>query len=131
MTIKAQKSLYDEIGGDEGVHRLVETFYNIVETDETAKKLHILHLRGNGIANSKLEQHLFMSGFLGGPKLYLEKHGQANLKTMHEHVKVDDESKDIWLSCMEKAMIAVSITEDIQQKLMLIFKPVADRLVNH
>jgi hemoglobin len=73
----------------------------------------------------------FMSGFLGGPKLYLEKHGHANLKTMHAHVELDEESKDIWLSCMEKAMSAVSMTEDIQQKLMLIFKPVAERLVNH
>lgn len=131
MTVGAQKSLYDEIGGDEGVHRLVENFYNIVETDAAAKKLHILHLRGNGIANAKQEQHLFMSGFLGGPKLYLEKHGHANLKTMHAHVELDEESKDIWLSCMEKAMSAVSMTEDIQQKLMLIFKPVAERLVNH
>ena len=130
MTVTTHKSLYDEIGGDDGVQRLVETFYNIVETDETAKKLHILHLRGSGIANSKKEQHLFMSGFLGGPKLYLEKHGHANLKTMHEHVVVDEESKDIWLNCMEKAMDEVAIAESIQEKLMLIFKPVAERLVN-
>ena len=123
-------SLYNEIGGDDGVQRLVETFYNIVESDDSAKKLHILHLRGSGIANSKKEQHLFLSGFLGGPKLYLEKHGHANLKTMHEHVVVDEESKDIWLNCMEKAMDEVSLPEDTQQKLMRIFTPVAERLVN-
>ena len=126
----SNKSLYDELGGDVGVRHLVETFYNIVETDEDAQKLHILHLRGSGIANSKTEQHLFMSGFLGGPKLYLEKHGHANLKTMHEHVVVDEESKDIWLNCMEKAMNAVALAEDTQEKLMRIFRPVAERLVN-
>ena len=71
-----------------------------------------------------------MSGFLGGPKLYLEKHGHANLKTMHEHVVVDEESKDIWLNCMEKAMSAVALAEDTQEKLMRIFRPVAERLVN-
>ncbi len=129
MTASAT-SLYDEIGGDDGVQRLVETFYNIVETDDSAKKLHILHLRGNGIANSKKEQHLFLSGFLGGPKLYLEKHGHANLKTMHEHVVVDEESKDIWLNCMEKAMDEVALPEGTQEKLMRIFTPVAERLVN-
>ena len=123
-------SLYDEIGGDEGVQHLVETFYNIVETDESAKKLHILHLRGSGIANSKKEQHLFMSGFLGGPKLYLEKHGHANLKNMHAHVVVDESSKDIWLNCMEKAMDEIALPEDTQEKLMRIFTPVAERLVN-
>ncbi|MFZ9642667.1 MAG: group II truncated hemoglobin [Candidatus Methylopumilus sp.] len=126
----SNNSLYDELGGDVGVRHLVETFYNIVETDEDAQKLHILHLRGSGIANSKTEQHLFMSGFLGGPKLYLEKHGHANLKTMHEHVVVDEESKDIWLNCMEKAMNAVALAEDTQEKLMRIFRPVAERLVN-
>jgi hemoglobin len=126
----SNNSLYNELGGDVGVRHLVETFYNIVETDEDAQKLHILHLRGSGIANSKTEQHLFMSGFLGGPKLYLEKHGHANLKTMHEHVVVDEESKDIWLNCMEKAMSAVALAEDTQEKLMRIFRPVAERLVN-
>ena len=130
MTISATTSLYDEIGGNDGVQRLVETFYNIVEKDDVAKKLHILHLRGSGIANSKKEQHLFMSGFLGGPKLYLEKHGHANLKVMHEHVVVDEEAKDIWLNCMEKAMDEVALSEAIQEKLMRIFTPVAERLVN-
>jgi hemoglobin len=130
MTL-ATASLYEEIGGDKGVWHLVDTFYNIVETDNTAKKLLIHHLRGSGTANAKKEQHLFMSGFLGGPKLYLEKHGHANLKTMHAHVAVDEESKDIWLSCMKKAMNEVAITEAIQEKLMRIFTPVAERLVNH
>ena len=130
MSMPSNNSLYNELGGDVGVRHLVETFYNIVETDEDAQKLHILHLRGSGIANSKTEQHLFMSGFLGGPKLYLEKHGHANLKTMHEHVVVDEESKDIWLNCMEKAMNAVALAEDTQEKLMRIFRPVAERLVN-
>ena len=123
-------SLYEEIGGDDGIQHLVDTFYNIIETDDKAKKLHILHLRGGGITNAKKEQHLFMSGFLGGPKLYLEKHGHANLKTMHEHVVVDEEAKDIWLNCMEKAMDEVALSEAIQEKLMRIFTPVAERLVN-
>jgi hemoglobin len=130
MKMPATASLYEEIGGDEGIWDLVDTFYNIVETDSTAKKLRIHHLRGSGIANAKKEQHLFLSGFLGGPKLYQEKHGHANLKTMHAHVAVDEESKDIWLSCMEKAMNAVAIPEATQEKLMHIFTPVAERLVN-
>ena len=131
MTLVTTKSLYAEVGGDEGIKRLVDTFYDIVEKNDAARKLHILHLRGSGIANAKQEQFLFMSGFLGGPKLYFEKHRHANLKAMHEHIEVDEESKDIWLSCMEKAMDTVSLKKDIQQKLMLIFKPVAERLVNH
>jgi truncated hemoglobin YjbI len=49
---------------------------------------------------------------------------------MHAHVAVDEESKDIWLSCMEKAMNAVAIPEATQEKLMHIFTPVAERLVN-
>lgn len=130
MNAPNKNSLYSAIGGDAGVQHLVEVFYDLVETLDYAKPLHILHLRGNGIANSKKEQHLFLSGFLGGPNLYLEKHGHSNVKTMHEHVVVTEETKDIWLECMKMAMDKVSIDHNTQEKLMTVFTPVAERLVN-
>ena len=126
-----RQSLYDLIGGEDGVRRLVEVFYDIVESHPEGHKLHLLHLRGNGIAHSRVEQFNFLSAFLGGPKLYIEKHGHSNVRTMHEHVEINHEAKDIWLKCMSMAIEDIGLEVSIKQKLMVNFTVIAERLVNH
>lgn len=69
----------------------------------------LLHLRGNGIAHSRVEQFNFLSGFLGGPKLYVEKHGYSNVRSIHEHVEINSEAKEIWLKCMSMAIDDIGI----------------------
>ena len=91
---------------------------------------HLLHLRGNGVAHSRLEQFNFLSGFLGGPKLYVEKHGHSNVRAMHEHVEISVKGKDIWLKCMEMAIDEIGVDSDIKHKLMKNFMTVANQLVN-
>lgn len=124
------QSLYDLIGGEEGIKKLVNMFYDIVETNPEGHKLHLLHLRGNGIAHSRVEQFNFLSGFLGGPKLYVEKHGHSNVRSMHEHVEINSEAKEIWLKCMSMAIDNVGIAPTIKDKLMSNFTVIAERLVN-
>jgi hemoglobin len=126
----ANSSLYELVGGETGVLNLVKVFYDIVENDPAGHKLHLLHLRGNGLAHSRVEQFNFLSGFLGGPKLYVEKHGHSNVRTMHEHVEINAESKDIWLECMDKAIDKVGLEARTKSKLMRNFTAAAERLVN-
>ena len=126
----SKQALYDLIGGENGVKNLVQVFYDIVETNPEGHKLHLLHLRGNGVAHSRIEQFNFLSGFLGGPKLYVEKHGHSNVRTMHEHVEVTAEAKDIWLNCMSLAIDAIGMEASTKAKLMNNFTVVAERLVN-
>ncbi len=126
----ANQSLYDLVGGEAGVLNLVKVFYDIVETNPVGHKLLLLHLRGNGLAHSRVEQFHFLSGFLGGPRLYVEKHGHSNVRTMHEHVEINAESKDIWLQCMDLAIDKVGIGASTKSKLMRNFTAAAERLVN-
>lgn len=126
----SKNSLYDLVGGKNGVKNLVQVFYDIVETNPEAHKLHLLHLRGNGVAHSRIEQFNFLSGFLGGPKLYVEKHGHSNVRTVHEHVEITVESKDIWLNCMSITIDAIGMEASTKAKLMNNFTVVAERLVN-
>lgn len=125
-----RQTLYDLVGGEDGVKNLVQVFYDIVETNPDGHKLHLQHLRGNGVSHSRVEQFNFLSGFLGGPKLYVEKHGHSNVRTMHEHVEITTESKDIWLQCMSMAIDAAGIEVTIKEMLMNNFTAIAERLVN-
>lgn len=99
-----RRSLYLELGGEEMIRRVVETFYDIVEQDEDATSLHLLHLRGHGVAHSREEQFNYLCGFFGGPSYYVQKHGHSRLKEIHEHVEIGPELRDLWLKCMRRAI---------------------------
>lgn len=130
MTVVAKTSLYDLVGGAEGVHRLVETFYDIVEKEPEGQVLHVLHLRGNGVAHSRVEQFNFLSGFLGGPRLYVDKHGHSDVRDMHTHVEIGTEAHDAWLHCMDMAIDRVGLAADLKGRLMGHFRRVAAMLKN-
>lgn len=122
--------LYDLIGGEEGVSRLVETFYDIVEQEPEGAPLLILHMRGHGVAHSRIEQFSFLSGFFGGPQLYIERHGHSNVRQMHAHVEINPQARDAWLTCMGMAIDRVGLASDIKAQMMATFTRVAQKLVN-
>ncbi len=122
--------LYDAAGGEEGVHRLVETFYDIVEQEPEGRPLHVLHMRGHGVAHSRIEQFNFLSGFFGGPGLYAERHGHANVRQMHAHVEINPEARDAWLTCMSMAIDRVGLPAETKAQMMAPFTRVAGMLVN-
>ena len=125
-----ETSLYELAGGEDGVRRLVETFYDIVEFEPAGRALHVLHLRGHGVAHSRVEQLNFLSGFLGGPRLYAQRWGHSNVREMHEHVEINAEAKDAWLQCMAMAIDRVGLPGDVKARLMTPFTRVATMLVN-
>src|SRR4051794_16216653 len=96
-------SLYERIG-EEKLRSLVENFYDEIERNPAAEDLHLLHLRGHGVRHSRVEQFNFLSGFFGGPKLYVEKFGHANLRTIPDHMKIDASLRQPWLECMSRAV---------------------------
>ncbi|WP_083567517.1 group II truncated hemoglobin [Hyphomicrobium sp. CS1GBMeth3] len=122
--------LYQRVGGEGGVRKLVEMFYDIVEFEPEGQVLHALHLRGHGVAHSRVEQFNFLSGFLGGPRLYIEKYGHSNVCEMHAHVEIDAEARDAWLNCMSIAIDRVGLLPDVKTDLMAAFTRVAFMLKN-
>jgi hemoglobin len=124
----AAKSLYTRMGGVGPLRELVETFYDIIENEPEGEILNILHLRGHGVAHSRVEQLNFLVGFFGGPKLYTEKHGHSDVREMHRHVEVGPAERDAWLLCMSLAIERVGFEQSISQEMMKHFRVVANLL---
>ncbi|MBA3446205.1 MAG: group II truncated hemoglobin [Pseudaminobacter sp.] len=114
-----KQSLYQSLGEEAGVRALVEAFYDTIEQDPDAAELHLLHLRGHGVAHSREEQFNYLSGFLGGPSYYVQKHGHSRLREIHEHVPIGAAMRDLWLKCMERAADKVGVPGDLRPALML------------
>jgi len=125
-----RKSPYQMLGGEAAVERLVQEFYDIVESDPAAASLLAMHNRGYGLAHARQVQFEFLSGFLGGPQLYFERHRHSNVRQMHAHLAIGTAEKDAWLACMDKALAAVVAESETRRLLMGHFSRVAEALRN-
>ena len=126
-----RKSPYQMIGGEAGVERLVKMFYDIVESDPAGASLMAMHNQGHGLAHAREVQFEFLSGFLGGPQLYLERHRHSNVRRMHAHLAIGTAERDSWLTCMDQSLRAVIADPEIRSLLMGHFSRVAEALRTH
>src|SRR5579863_1442971 len=124
----ADTSLYERMGGAPVLNKIVNLFYDIIENCPEGERLHMLHLRGHGIAHARVEQINFLSGFLGGPQLYIEKHGHSNVREMHRHIQIGPAERDSWLACMLRALQETGIEPSTSADLMKHFRAVANAL---
>jgi hemoglobin len=126
-----RKSPYQMIGGEAGVEQLVKVFYDIVENDPAGASLMVMHNQGHGIAHAREAQFEFLSSFLGGPQLYLERHRHSNFRRMHAHLAIGTAERDSWLTCMDQALTAVIADAEIRSLLMGHFSRIAETLRTH
>lgn len=119
--------MYDKIGGLEVIDKLVNDFYEIMSTDPVAEDCFATH-SGRDIRESAEKLKYFLSGWTGGPQLYLEKIGHPKLRMRHFPFKIGPKEADQWLYCMRKALLKSSIEPGVQEHLMVAFKNVTDML---
>lgn len=123
--------MFEAIGGQEVIDKLVDDFYEIMSTDPVAKDCFATHA-GKDIADSAHKLKYFLSGWLGGPQLYLEKFGHPRLRMRHNPFPIGVKEAEQWLYCMKKALQKSTISPEIQQQMYESFVHVAQMLIkNH
>jgi hemoglobin len=121
-------SYYELIGGEAGLRRLVTRFYEIMATEPKATGIRAMHPGDLSGAREKL--FLFLSGWMGGPPLYVEKYGHPMLRARHLPFPIDARARDQWIYCMLRAMHDVGIGEQLTQQLGNALWGVADFMRN-
>lgn len=119
---------YDAIGGDAPVRALVDRFYDHMEADPAFATIRALH--ADDLASARTKLYEFLSGWMGGPSLYIEKYGHPRLRGRHMPFPIGEAERDEWLACMAKAMDDQQITGDLRQFLDLRFAHVANFMRN-
>jgi len=93
---------YALLGGEAAVQRLVNRFYDIMDSDPVAAMVRGLH--GADLASAREKLFLFLCGWLGGPPLYVDKYGHPMLRARHLPFTINERARDEWLYCMYKAL---------------------------
>lgn len=96
------KTPYDRIGGAHAVRTLVDRFYALMDELPEAKTIRDMHPSVLHSSREKLFE--FLSGWLGGPQLFVERRGHPRLRMRHMHFAIDNAASDAWMACMVKAL---------------------------
>lgn len=119
---------YQRIGGEKVVRKLVERFYQLMDELPEAYELRKLHAPDLSLAEEKL--FMFLSGWMGGPPLYIEQFGHPRLRMRHAPFAIGNRETDQWMMCMEQAMTDIGVEADLFEELQQAFFKVADFMRN-
>ncbi|BAK75488.1 globin [Pseudogulbenkiania sp. NH8B] len=116
------------LGGAGVVRWLTDRFYDIMDSDPSVKALRDMHPAD--LTESRDKLYMFLSGWLGGPSLYIEKYGHPRLRARHMPFPVDSAARDQWMSCMSRAIADLVVEEALKEKLLEAFFNTADFMRN-
>ena len=122
------KTPYQKLGGESGLTKLVSDFYQIMDTSAEAKRCRDLHLNSLSGAEEKLK--MFLSGWLGGPNLYIERFGHPRMRKRHFPFEISSIERDEWLWCMKKALDSHPANNKFKAELFESFKAFAEHMRN-
>jgi hemoglobin len=118
-------TLYEAIGGDATVRALTRRFYELMDTLPEAARCRAIHPAD--LSGSEAKFYDYLTGYLGGPPVYVEKHGHPMLRRRHFVAPIGPAERDEWLLCFRRAM-----EETIENpKLRDIIWPPIERLAFH
>jgi len=119
---------YEQFGGDTAVRKLCQIFYKIMCDTAQTQLIRAMHPDDIQISEDKL--YLFLSGWMGGPDLYVKKYGHPRLRARHLPFPIGIEERDQWLYCMAQALKQMELDDLLSQQLMSSFVQTADFMRN-
>ena len=126
------QSLFDLLGGEpeatKQIRAIVEAFYDVMDSDDKAKT--IRHMHPEDLTSSREKLFMFLSGWTGGPQLYIERYGHPFLRRRHLPFKIGEEERDQWIYCMTKGLLNLKMEEEKIKALLNALYPIADFMRN-
>ncbi len=121
-------TLYEAIGGEENIRKLVDRFYDLMDASAETATIRALHKPDLTEAREKL--YLFLVGWMGGPPLYVTQFGHPRLRARHIPFPIGGRERDEWLWCMRRAIKETNVPESVAVILDKSFSDLADFMRN-
>lgn len=118
-------SLYERIGGEDGIRRFTRRFYALMDSEPEAAACRAIHPPSLEGSEQKLFEYL--SGWLGGPQLFVERRGPPMLRRRHLVAPIGKEESDGWLLCFRWALVETVPDDSIRAAIL----PQIEQLARH
>jgi hemoglobin len=124
----ATPCMFDRIGGEAIVDRLVEAFYARMDSLPDASGIRAMHEADLGPTKRVLKRYL--TEWMGGPTLYSSERGHPRLRQRHMGFAIGNSARDAWLLCIEGALAETVPDEAARQEIFAALARLADWMRN-
>ncbi len=118
-------TLYDRIGGEDGVRRFTRRFYAIMDSEPEARACRDIH--PPSLADSEQKLFEYLSGWLGGPQLFVERRGAPMLRARHMHAPIGQKEGRGWMLCFRWALVDTVADAEVRAAIL----PQIEMLARH
>lgn len=122
--------LYDAIGGEPVITRIVDRFYEGVRLDPILRPLY----PDDELDAANWRLRMFLVQYWGGPSTYSEVQGHPRLRMRHVPFRITELERDAWLGHMVPAIIGVAaetgMADQMRDRFVQYVTMAADSLVN-
>ncbi len=128
MSESTELTSYKLIGGEKGLLSLVDRFYFFMDTLPEAEGIRAMHQPDLSGARDKLFK--FLSGWLGGPDLFIREYGHPRLRARHFPFAIGESERDQWILCMNKALSELPMDARLRAELSEALQQLATHMIN-
>jgi hemoglobin len=121
-------TVFDSLGDEAGVRRLVDAFYDRMDTDPAYAGIRALHPAT--LAGSRDKLFWFLCGWTGGPDHFVQRFGHPRLRARHLPFAIGVSERDQWMRCMDGALQQSGIDDDLRARLVVSLFQTADWMRN-
>ena len=119
---------YAMIGGEQTLLNLVDRFYFYMDTLPEVHGIRAIHQHNLSSAKDKLFK--FLSGWLGGPNLFIEEFGHPMLRARHLPFVIGESERDQWMLCMNKALAELAMDSQLKINIQNALQQLATHMIN-
>ena len=119
---------YQLLGGEAAILNLVDRFYFYMDILPESQGIRAMHAIDLSSAKQKLFKYL--SGWLGGPDLFMEEYGHPRLRMRHLRFNIGPDERDQWMLCMNKALAEVDMPAGLRMDLQKALEGLATHMIN-
>jgi hemoglobin len=103
-------------------------YIDLMDAEEAFGGVRALH--PTDLTGSRDKLFAFLSGWSGGPPLYVQKFGHPRLRARHLPFSIGEAERDAWIACMERAMEDEGLDARLRFSLRQTFFQIADFMRN-
>lgn len=119
---------YELLGGEAALRALTTRFYQYMDTLPEARTIRAMHPANLDESTEKL--FMFLSGWLGGPNLYIERFGHPFLRARHMPFSIASPDASAWMLCMRRALEDTVADSTLRAQLEKALGGIADHMRN-
>ena len=123
----ADQPPYEAVGGREGIRRIVDRFYDLMDSVPAYKELRAMHAQD--LAPMRRSLSGFLTGWLGGPDDWFAANPGKCMMSLHSSLAIDAAVAEQWVKAMADAISDCGVESHAANRINAAFKAMATNMV--